>query len=206
MTDTRLPSEWLLSPLVRMKATAFRSYVCALMWSVANRTDGVIKPEDLAYIPGFDPGDMRELMATGAWKQRKGPFGEWWQIADFKRTQTSRAEHEVLENARRREREKKQRQRAKAAEDDAAPQDAVPGDSAGGQSPGIAQAGRQAGKNSLEEWGTAPARVDPPDEDDEAEYAAWVDENDPNEDWCSPEERAHYDALTDRTIRDGYDR
>jgi hypothetical protein len=136
-------------------------------------------------------------MATGAWKQRKGPFGEWWQIADFKRTQTSRAEHEVLENARRREREKKQRQRAKAAED-AAAQDAVPGDSAGGQSPGIAQAGRQAGKSSLEEWGTAPAREDPD---------WWTEEEpDPDEDWCTPEERAYYDSRTDQAMIDGYDR
>jgi hypothetical protein len=112
MTDTRLPDRWLLGPLVRIKATAFRSYTCALMWSVANRTDGVIRPEDLAYIPGFDPADIPELIGFDLWEPRVHQRGDSWLIMDFKSTQTSRAEHESLERARAKDRERKAKARA----------------------------------------------------------------------------------------------
>jgi hypothetical protein len=154
MTDTRLPSEWLLGRLVRLKPSAFRSYVCALMWSVANRTDGRIESADLAYIPGFDAADIPELIGSDLWALRvsrgqsggQSPgqsAGNWWLIVDFRATQTSRSEHESLERARAKDRERKAKKRAEAK--------ALSGRQSGGQSGGQnggphRQEGRQAGR------------------------------------------------------------
>jgi hypothetical protein len=129
MTDTRLPDRWLTDRRIqRLTDRAYRAFFNALMWSVANRTDGIIEPEDLALIPGFTPCVEDELVAAGVWIERN----EGWLIADFGGTQTTRAEHQLLEHMRTKAREKKARQRAVAAGVGTVPGDGpigtVPGD------------------------------------------------------------------------------
>lgn len=112
MTDARLPDRWLLGPLLRVDVSAFRSFVCSLTWSVANRTDGVIRATDVRHIPGFDAADIPELMAWDLWHPHG--LGEAWLIAEFRATQTSRAEHESLARKRASDRERKAKKRAEA--------------------------------------------------------------------------------------------
>lgn len=151
MTDARLPEKWLSDRrLSRLSDEHFRAYMQALLFSVSNRTDGVIEPEDIELIPHFATGAVNAFLANGLWTGRD----HGWLITDFKATQTTRHELEVLENARARERRKKQRQRSKAADEDSGGESAVPGDSPGGQAPGTAQAGRQ-GKAGQESTGTS---------------------------------------------------
>ena len=117
MTDARLPERWLSDRrLSRLSDAHDRSYIQALLFSVSNRTDGVIEPDDLALIPHFAPGAVNAFLAQELWSARQ----HGWFITDWSTTQTMRSELEVLENARARERRKKQRQRAKAADDDVA--------------------------------------------------------------------------------------
>ncbi|BCI53701.1 hypothetical protein NIIDNTM18_29790 [Mycolicibacterium litorale] len=138
MTDARLPEKWLTDRrLARLDDASFRSFAQALMWSVSNRTDGLIEPDDLALIPTFVRGSVPALVASGLWTA----LGHGWLITDFVSTQTSRSELEVLENARRRERHKKQRQRARAVEKPSGECD-VPRDGPGGRSPGTTQEGQ----------------------------------------------------------------
>ena len=93
--------------IARASDEAFRSYCLALMWSVSNRTDGVLLPDDLNLIPGFRRGTPSELVAAGLWT----PQPKGWLIADFENTQTTRAQLEAADRARVHEREKKRRQR-----------------------------------------------------------------------------------------------
>lgn len=113
MTDARLPDRFLNDRrLQRLSAESYRAFVNALMWSVSNRTDGVVLPDDLDLIPGFPAAAAPTLTASGLWKERKAGG---WVIADFRSTQTSRSQLETLENYRRREREQKARHRARKA-------------------------------------------------------------------------------------------
>lgn len=110
MTDSRLPERYLMDRrLNRLSAEHFRAYVMATLWSVSNRTDGEVAAEDFPFIPHFSPAAMTALVAAGLWQPTVSGS---WLIDDFANTQTSRHELEVLENARRRERNKKARQRA----------------------------------------------------------------------------------------------
>lgn len=125
MADARMPDRYLVDKrFVRLDDEHFRSYVVALMWSVSNRTDGEILPGDLSFIPGFRAGSAPALVSAGLWS----PQDDGWRITDYADTQTSRAEFEQLENARRRERDKKARQRARRTNDDGPGGDPVPGD------------------------------------------------------------------------------
>ncbi len=140
MTDARLPERWLADRrLLRLSDAHHRSFINALMWSVSNRMDGRIDPEDLALIPNFAVGAPKELVAAGLWTG----LDHGWRITDFMATQTSSCDLEVLENIRRREREKKARQREKKVtgdtDDDGVVPGTVPGDSTGGTSPGTTQ-------------------------------------------------------------------
>jgi hypothetical protein len=90
MTNANLPERWLNDMRFRRKRLsdgAYRSYMQALMWSVANRTEGIIERGDLEDIPDFDPADVRELMGEGLWQPRGPDRG--WLIADFSTTQTA---------------------------------------------------------------------------------------------------------------------
>jgi hypothetical protein len=110
VTDARFPESWLNDRrLMRLSDAAFRLHVIAMAWSVSNRTDGAIDQDDLPLMPGVDGGRAAELEKAGLWERRD----DSWLLVDFARTQTSRHELDVLDNVRRREREKKARQRAK---------------------------------------------------------------------------------------------
>lgn len=121
VVDARLPDRYLLDRGFRKLTDSERvSFLLATLWSVVNRTDGRIEKTDLDIIPMFRPDAVTALVVQGLWVEADD---DAWLIVDYERDQTSRSQFEVLENARRREREKKQRQRSK-------------GDSPGGQSPG----------------------------------------------------------------------
>ncbi len=112
----------------------------ALVWSVSNRTDGRIEQEDLELIPRFAAYAPAALVKAGLWTA----IDHGWRITEFAVTQTSQSELELLENNRRREREKKARQRASKAagdsQDTELSQGTVPGDVPGDVSQGTAQA------------------------------------------------------------------
>jgi hypothetical protein len=110
VTDARFPERWLNDKrVVRLPHSAFRTFVTTLAWSVANRTDGLIERDDLELIHGADDGDLPALLNSGLWAAAPDGF----MIVDFRGTQTSRDQLEVLDNLRRRDREKKKRQRTR---------------------------------------------------------------------------------------------
>jgi len=114
MTDARLPERWLNDRrVVRLSDGAFRTFVTSLVWSVANRTDGVIDSDDLDVVHGASRDKVPELVAAGLYE----PDGSVHLIVDFAATQTSRDQLLRLENMRRQEREKKARQRARKSEE-----------------------------------------------------------------------------------------
>lgn len=129
MTDARFPDRWLSDRrLQRLSDSHFRAFITSLAWSVSNRTDGVIEPEDLGLIPNFAAGAVQAFVTAELWS----PLAKGWRITEYAVTQTSRDQLAALENLRVREREKKARQRA-AKRDDATSGDAgvpgtVPGD------------------------------------------------------------------------------
>jgi hypothetical protein len=115
MTDARFPERWLNDRRVlRLSSDAFRLYVFALAWSVANKTDGVLHDQDLALMPA-QRADVtalaNELWISGLWARDGG----LWQITDFEETQTTADDLTALSNARRRQRDKMRRRRAAAA-------------------------------------------------------------------------------------------
>ena len=125
MTDARLPERWLTDRrFATLSHEAFRSYHLALMWSVANRTDGALLPAELNLIPGFCKGSPSDLVGAGLWT----PQSTGWLITDFEQTQTSSAQLRALDENRAKEREKKRRQRAKKADAVTSADPAVPGD------------------------------------------------------------------------------
>jgi hypothetical protein len=116
MTDARFPERWLNDKrVVRLSDAAFRTFVTTMAWSVANRTDGVIEMDDLELIHGADRKAVPMLVERGLWATSKKDV---FFITVFKETQTSRHELEVLDNVRRRDREKKARQRSKGSSED----------------------------------------------------------------------------------------
>jgi hypothetical protein len=156
MTDARLPERWLVyRRLQRLSAEHYRSYINALLYSVANRSDGFIEPEDLGLIPGFAPGTAKALIDAELWS----PRSKGWLIVDYAATQSSRDELERLENMRARDREKKQRQRAGKQDSPEQNGAAVPGDGPGDVSPGTAQAGRTAGRKASKGEGSPSLAV-----------------------------------------------
>lgn len=129
MADARIPERYLVDRRIMRLSDAERSSLfLATLWSVSNRTDGRIERGDLGIIPMFRAEVVHALVVHGLLVE---DGEDAWVIADYQRDQTSRTEFEVLENARRREREKKRRQRSQ--------KDSVPGDVPGGLSRGTAQ-------------------------------------------------------------------
>lgn len=132
MTDARFPDRWLSDRrLQRLTDGHFRAFITSLVWSVTNRTDGVIEPEDLGLIPNFAGNAVKAFIDAGLW----APLEKGWRITDYATTQTSREQLSAAELARAREREKKARQRAakklvSTSADADVPGD-VPGDSGG---------------------------------------------------------------------------
>jgi hypothetical protein len=116
--------------LQRLSNGHFRAFVTSLVWSVNNRTDGVIEPEDLNLIPNFAKDSVKTFLGSGLWAPREAA-GRGWLITDFETTQTTSAQLRHLDQKRAKEREKKARQRAagKADADGSTGTDAVvPGD------------------------------------------------------------------------------
>lgn len=132
-----MPERWLSDRrILRLSDASFRTFATALLWSVSNRTDGLIERDDLALLPRASAEHAEELEAAGLFASCDGG----WLLVDFQGTQTSRDELQVLENMRRRDREKKARQRAEAKElSEESPRDSL-GDGPGEQSLGTAQA------------------------------------------------------------------
>jgi hypothetical protein len=97
----------------RLSGDAFRLYWLAMVWSVSNRTDGIICDDDLPELTalGADIGLIPEIAKTDPplWRHH----ADCWLICDFERDQTSAHQLAVLDNMRRRAREKKARQRAR---------------------------------------------------------------------------------------------
>lgn len=112
MTDARIPERWLNDRrFARLGHEPFHLYILAITWSVANRTDGVIESDDLDLIAAWATGKPIELLVNaGLWTEEVE--GKRWLITDYSGTQTSSHDLQVLDNARRHEREKKARQRA----------------------------------------------------------------------------------------------
>lgn len=139
MTDARFPERYLSDRRVlRLTADEFRGWAFATIWSVSNRTDGVILSDELPLVPFMTAATAQKLEASGLWLASDAG----WVIADFPDTQTSRNDLEVLDNMRRAQREKKQRQRAAkaGASTGLAPSFSdVPGDSTGGPYPGTSR-------------------------------------------------------------------
>jgi hypothetical protein len=114
MTDARYPERWMNDRrLRRLSHAGFRSFLNALTWSVANRTDGVIEPDDIELIPDFVAGTEVELVKTGAWEQRNGH----WLVMEFADTQTSRDQLEAATIARRKNKDRQQRWRDRQSPD-----------------------------------------------------------------------------------------
>jgi hypothetical protein len=109
VTDARFPDRWLSDRrLQRLSDSHFRAFITSLAWSVSNRTDGLIEPEDLRLIPNFAAGSTNAFVHSGLWT----PLDKGWRITDYAATQTSKDQLDALETLRAREREKKARQRA----------------------------------------------------------------------------------------------
>jgi hypothetical protein len=117
VTDARLPERWLNDRrLLRLPDDAFRLFATSLMWSVANKTDGVLYDDDLPLIPGASPGGHGQLVKAGLWVR------EWdrWVITVFADSQTSRDELAALAARRRSDRQRKAAERLRKAEGEAA--------------------------------------------------------------------------------------
>lgn len=109
MTDARYPGRWLWDlRLVLLSDAHHRAYVTSLALAVENRTDGLLTPEALRVLPGFDPAAPAALVAAGLWEAVDGG----WLVSDFAETQTSAAALVAADEARRKARDKKRRQRA----------------------------------------------------------------------------------------------
>ena len=168
MTDARLPERWLNDRrLLRLSDAGYRLHLTAMTWSVSNRTDGAIDADDVALMPSVQADKAGELVAAGLWQHR----GNGWLIADYDSSQTSRHELEVLENLRRRDREKKARQRDRRDGDSSE----VPRDVPPGLSPGTAKDRTGQARTGLgQEEPTQPERASEPP-NGEAGFDPWQD-------------------------------
>jgi hypothetical protein len=99
--------------LQRLSAEHYRAFMTALMWAVANRTDGRIERGDVGLIRHLTSEAAKALTDVELFTAQ--PYG--WFITDFMDTQTSRAQLRHLDEKRTKERERKARQRAAAKSD-----------------------------------------------------------------------------------------
>lgn len=128
MTNANLPDRWLSDRRFRrerLSDAGFRAFVNALMWSVGNRTEGVIEPDDLKLIPDFDRATIKELVCGDLWEPR--PTGRGWLIVDFPTTQTGKDLLAKYEKEKALDRRRKAKKRA----EELAAQLAAEGDSGG---------------------------------------------------------------------------
>jgi hypothetical protein len=108
VTDAHFPERWLNDRrILRLPPEAFRFFVLSLTWSLANRTDGVIYDDDLALIPGSDPGAVDVLAKADLWKRT----ADYWLITVYAGTQTTAEKLEQLDANRAAEAASKKRRR-----------------------------------------------------------------------------------------------
>lgn len=156
MSDFRFAGRWLNDRrIMSLSGEDFKAFVTAGTWMVENRTDGRLTPDDLGFIPLFSRSSIPRLIIAGVWAED----GDGWLMLDYRETQTSKAEFEVLENARRADREKKARYRAAKKH---RPRDNFaddPRDESPGQSTGSTQARQGQTRRGQDEsdtsWATA---------------------------------------------------
>jgi hypothetical protein len=163
VTDARFPDRWLNDRrVVRLSDSAFRTFVTTLTWSVSNRTDGFLERDDLELVRGANERDVTALVASGLW----GTSGDDFVITDFRATQTSRSEHDVLENVRRGDREKKARQRANRDSDSPSPEQS-PGTASPGNFPRDRIGQDRTGRKDRKDRHLGPAHLETGLDDDE---------------------------------------
>jgi hypothetical protein len=116
--DARYPERYLHDRRVsRLNDAEHRAYVLALVWSVANRTDGVISVGDLDTLPRGVTREALDGLTRAELVTEQIVAGDLvWLLTDYAETQTTRAELDSLDAARRAKREKTARERAAAAE------------------------------------------------------------------------------------------
>lgn len=119
MTDARYPERWLSDRrILRLSDAAHRLFVTALVWSVSNRTDGLLTSEDLdlmLVVRPATPGEAAELVDAGLWEYADNG----WRMVDYLNTQTDRDTLDALEVRRRSDRDRqaaRRRQRASVPE------------------------------------------------------------------------------------------
>ncbi|EID80801.1 hypothetical protein W59_06323 [Rhodococcus opacus RKJ300 = JCM 13270] len=95
--------------LNRLSDSDFRSYIMSLVWSVSNRTEGNLFPDDLPLIPCFTRGAEVGIETSGLWIRS----GEGWAIDKFELEQTTVADLEAAERKRFNDRERKRKQRVR---------------------------------------------------------------------------------------------
>jgi hypothetical protein len=115
--DMRYPERWMNDRRIsRLTDAEHRAYVLALVWSVANRTDGVIAAEDLELMPKPVTREALDALARADLVTQQRTAGSTvWQLTEYATTQTTRLELESLEIARRARRETQRARRARSA-------------------------------------------------------------------------------------------
>ncbi|WP_273736560.1 hypothetical protein [Mycolicibacterium septicum] len=185
MTNANLPERWLNDMRFRRKRlsdSAYRSYMQALVWSVANRTEGIIERGDVEEIPDFNPADVHELIKVGLWEAQER---DRWLIHDFDDTQSGKDLLEAAEKRRAWDRKRKAQARKEALEAKLAGL-ASSGGSSSGQVPPERASTNQTKPNALR--GGTEKNASSNDDD------AWRDQY-----------QAELQRKADRIERDGYE-
>ena len=115
--DARYPERYLHDRrLVRLTDAEHRAYVLALVWSVANRTDGVIAVGDLDALPLAVTRETLAGLEQAELATEQLLDGDLvWLLTDYAETQSTRAELDSLDAARRAKRANAARARAEKA-------------------------------------------------------------------------------------------
>jgi hypothetical protein len=107
VTDARYPERWLNDRrIMRLSDPAFRLFVIANAWAVANRTDGVLHDDDLWLMATVDAACCGELAKVSLWQRDQ----DRWLIVDYASTQTLSAQLDALDRKRQLDRQRKARQ------------------------------------------------------------------------------------------------
>jgi hypothetical protein len=114
MTDTRLPSRWLLDPAMeQLTDRAWRTFTGSLMWSNEAGTDGFMPRRSLRFFhpEGVDSATLAEIMAAGLWVQE----GNDLRVPDWEKNGQELREVVDGRRAGARERKRAERDRKKKA-------------------------------------------------------------------------------------------
>lgn len=130
VTDTRMPQRWISDTrFTRLSGDAFKLFTFGLMFSVANRREGLLLDDDLPDLPRVNLDRASELERAGLWVRE----GCGWRIAEHAATQTSIAELDAAERARIAARDRKARQRQRERDEDSGLQSRVTSQARPGQ-------------------------------------------------------------------------